>query len=140
MNANSVSSNVFLMRKDVDNWIAGADYDLGSGEQMLQAGRYLYTIFMCHLCIEKLLKAKFAESVGGEPPRTHDLKYLLSLTELQPQGDHMEFIAELSNLSVTTRYPEDFKTALSEYSGERAKSIYEKTEEVAEWIKKSLKP
>lgn len=102
MNAYLVSSNVFFMRKDVDNWIAGADYDLGSAEQMQQAGRYLYTIFMCHLCIEKLLKAKLAESIEGEPPRTHDLKYLLSLTELQPQGDH---IVHRGTLEPERHYP-----------------------------------
>ena len=140
LNALDVSSNVFIMKKEVNNWIAGADYDLGTAEHLLKGGRYLYAVFMCHLCVEKLLKAKIAESSEGMPPRTHDLKHLLSLTELRPTEERLEFISQLSNLSVATRYPEDFKTMLTEYSEPKAISIYEKTEQVSEWIKKSLKP
>ncbi len=139
MNASSVSSNVFFMRSEVKNWLASADYDLGAAKHMLEGGRYLYTIFMCHLCIEKLLKAKVAESRQELPPRTHDLKHLLSLTTLEPTNEHERFIAVLSNLSVTTRYPDSFELALSEFSEERAKTVYKTTEEVAEWMKKSIK-
>ncbi len=34
-------------------WIIQAEYDLGTAEDMFKAGRYIYTIFMCHLAVEK---------------------------------------------------------------------------------------
>jgi len=37
LNALDVSSNVFIMKKEVNNWIAGADYDLGTAEHLLKA-------------------------------------------------------------------------------------------------------
>ena len=49
------------IKKEVKNWIDSAIYDLETAEHMFNAGRYIYTIFMCHLAIEKLLKAKIEE-------------------------------------------------------------------------------
>ncbi|MCX7608232.1 MAG: HEPN domain-containing protein [Anaerolineales bacterium] len=39
------------IRKDTQNWIALAKYDLETARHMLATGRYLYVIFMCHLAL-----------------------------------------------------------------------------------------
>jgi HEPN domain-containing protein len=46
-----------MMRKDTRNWIALAEYDLETAVHMLETGRFLYVIFICHLALEKVLKA-----------------------------------------------------------------------------------
>ena len=61
------------MNKELKNWLAMADYDLITAEQMLKTGRYVYVIFMCHLAIEKNLKAIVSTEIGKIPPKTHDL-------------------------------------------------------------------
>ncbi len=50
------------MRQDTQNWIALSDYDLETARHMLATGRYLYVIFMCHLALEKMLKAHVTET------------------------------------------------------------------------------
>ena len=45
------------MRKTTANWLASADYDLETADAMLKSRRYLYVVFMCHLALEKTLKA-----------------------------------------------------------------------------------
>lgn len=50
------------LRADTENWIAMSDYDIGTAEHMLSSGRYLYVIFMCHLALEKMLKAHVTEA------------------------------------------------------------------------------
>lgn len=57
------------MRKEVKNWLDSAQYDLGTAEHMFNTGRYIYTIFMSHLALEKVLKAKVQERTGKTPPR-----------------------------------------------------------------------
>ena len=37
-------------------WFNQAGYDLRTADAMLSTGRYIYTVFMCHLSIEKALK------------------------------------------------------------------------------------
>jgi len=42
--------------RTTDEWIKQSDYDLDTAEFMLEGGRYFYSVFMCHLAIEKMLK------------------------------------------------------------------------------------
>lgn len=64
------------MREEVKNWLDSARYDLETAEYMFNTGRYIYTVFMCHLALEKVLKAKVQEITGKTPLKTHDLEYM----------------------------------------------------------------
>jgi len=105
---------------------------------MFKAGRYIYTVFMCHLSLEKMLKAKVEENKDKTPPKTHDLVYLVSLAGLSPDKDTEKFIVEISNLSIVTRYPKDFSRMLKDFSQERVELILLKTKEAFQWIKQSI--
>ncbi len=48
------------------------------------------------------------------------------------------FLAEISNLSIVTRYPGDFQRMLKDFSKERTKFILTRTKEIFQWIKKSI--
>jgi HEPN domain-containing protein len=126
------------MKKEVKNWLDSAQYDLETAEHMFNTGRYIYTIFMCHLALEKVLKAKVKEISGKTPPKIHDLEYLSELGGVSHDKKTETFLAELSNLSVITRYPKDFQRMLNDFSKERVKVILTKTKEVFQWIKKSI--
>lgn len=45
-------------------WLKQADYDLETAKYMFEGGRCFYTVFMCHLAIEKALKGLFAVKKG----------------------------------------------------------------------------
>jgi len=127
------------MKREVKNWLESAQYDLDTAEQMLNTGRYIYTIFMCHLAIEKILKAKVGEITGKIPPKTHNLRYLIKLSGLEPSEEMFIFLSELSDVSIPTRYPEDFSNLRKSYDKEAAKTYLKKAKEAFKWIKKSLK-
>ena len=126
------------MKKEIRNWLDSALYDLETAEHMFNAGRYIYTIFMCHLALEKVLKAKVEEISNKTPPKTHDLEYLIELTKLSPDENKEKFLVEISNLSVVTRYPRDFQSMFRDFSRERVESILTKTKETFQWIEKSI--
>ncbi|MFC1712235.1 HEPN domain-containing protein [Candidatus Poribacteria bacterium] len=126
------------MNKEVQNWLDSARYDLETAEHLFQADRYIYTVFMCHLALEKALKVKVEEVTGKEPPKTHDLTYLMNLSGLSLDKNTMRFISRLSNLSVVTRYPRDFQAMLNDFSGERAEAALSKTIEVFQWIENTI--
>lgn len=93
------------MRIETQEWIDQAEYDLDSAKLMYQGGRYIYTLFMCHLAIEKGLKAYVVENSGETPPKTHDLIILMKrgnppLSELQ-----QESVSSFAIMGVATRYP-----------------------------------
>lgn len=127
------------MRKDAENFISSAEYDLHTAVHMLNTCRYIYVIFMCHLSIEKMLKALAAEVTDKTPPKTHNLIYLTKLAGIHFNDEHFEFIAKLNNASVVTRYPEDFEKLIEAYPENISADYLKNTMEIVEWLKQNEK-
>jgi HEPN domain-containing protein len=124
------------MRKDTANWIALTDYDLETASHMLATGRYLYVVFLCHLALEKILKAHVAEVTQELPIKTHDLIYLVKKSELKLSQPHLDFVGKINTASIPTRYPDDLQRSLKEYSEKVAKEYLKETQELVKWLKK----
>ena len=128
--------NVFIMRSDTRNWIALAEYDLETARHMLKTGRNLYVIFLCHLALEKMLKALVTEITQTVPFKTHDLILLLKKGGLELPQDYLEFIGKINSASIPTRYPEDLERALKVYPKSVARDYLKQTTEIVQWLKK----
>jgi HEPN domain-containing protein len=123
------------MRPETKNWLASAEYDFETAKHMLSSQRYIYVVFLCHLAVEKMLKAIASEVHSKSPPRTHDLIFLNRYAEVIFEPGHYEIVSKLNNASVPTRYPSDMKNILSEYTEEVANTYLKQTEEVIKWLK-----
>ena len=60
-----------------EEWLKQSSYDFETAEAMFKTGRYIYTVFMCHLTVEKSLKALYAKMFKKDSSKTHDLIYLV---------------------------------------------------------------
>ena len=127
------------MREETKNWLDMVDYDLTTAKQMLKAGRYVYVIFMCHLAIEKALKAIICEETNKVPPKTHDLIYLVDLGKAKISGDLLDFVGIINNAGIVTRYPEDLSKLISSYPKEITKKYLSRTLEVIKCIKQDIR-
>ena len=124
------------MRKETKIFIKSAEYDLHTAEFMLKSGRYIYVIFLCHLSLEKMLKATTTEITQKISTKSHNLIYLLKLGNIQLPSELFNFIAKINNASIVTRYPEDFSKILESYLKNVAKEYLSKTKEIHECLKK----
>jgi HEPN domain-containing protein len=125
------------MRKDTENFLFSSGYDLTTAKHMFETGRHVYVIFMCHMAIEKLMKAIVAEVTDKVPPKTHNLIYLIKLANLNVPQDIFDFIAKINNASVVTRYPEDFKRLIEDYPEDIAKEYLKNTKKALQWLKQN---
>jgi len=123
------------MAQNPDEWLRQADYDIDNAEFMFKNGRYIYTIFMCHLSIEKALKGLYIQKTGKLPPKTHNLLYLAERINIQLPDNLYDSIFTLNKLSVPTRYPDDLQRMLKDYNEERTRDIIERGKEVLQWVK-----
>ena len=122
--------------KDITReWLEDADYDIKSADAMLKAGRYFYVVFMCHLAVEKMLKAVWMEEKDEVPPKVHDLVYLMINTGLVLPGELKKFVMDLSDKSVVTRYIDGRKRIAAELDAENSGAILKKVRELREWLK-----
>jgi HEPN domain-containing protein len=89
-----------------------SEYDLETARHMLATGQYLYVVFMCHLALEKMLKAHVTEVTQSIPAKSHDLIYLIKKSGLGLPQAYLEFIGKINNASIPTRYPDDLECML----------------------------
>jgi len=124
--------------KDEKEWLKQAEYDFDTAQTNLDARRYIFAIFMCHLSLEKALKAFYFLKLKKEPPRTHDLTYLIHVTNLEMPDDMFNFVDGLSTLSVPTRYPDDLDRILKKFDDRKTSETLDNGKEVLKWIKTRL--
>lgn len=124
------------MRKDSESFKTSAEYDLQTAQSMLNSERYIYVVFMCHLSIEKILKAIVAEVTRKTPPKTHNLIYLIKLAAINLPQELFDFVTKINNASIVTRYPEDFQKLLKAYPKDVTEEYLAKTKEVIKCLKK----
>lgn len=123
------------MKNVTENWIVTANYDLKTAEAMFKSKRYIYVVFMCHLSIEKMLKAIISTEIKGLPPKSHSLLYLAGKASIQFPDDLRGFIEQLDNVSIITRYPEDLKKISKEFNRNKAKGVFDLTRRTLKWLR-----
>ena len=92
-------------------------------------------VFLCHLALEKVLKAHMTEVTQTQPVKTHDLIYLVKKSGLEMSQAYLEFIGKINTASIPTRYPEDLQVAVKDYPESIAKSYLRQTQEILRWLK-----
>lgn len=123
------------MQSAINNWISSTDYDLKTAANLFKSRRYIYVVFLCHLSIEKTLKAVVCKRHDTMPPHTHNLNRLIELAGISVEEKHQEFINKISLQSVPTRYPEDFQKLSRQFTRKVAEEHLMQTREVIKWLK-----
>jgi len=122
------------MAKPTEEWLTQANYDMDTADYMFRGGRYMYAVFMCHLSLEKALKGRYAEILGKEPPKTHNLLYLLEKMKLKLPEALCDFISTLNRVSIPTRYPDDLQRILKDYDKKKTKEVLDQSKQVLQWL------
>jgi HEPN domain-containing protein len=93
---------------------------------------------MCHLTLEKMLKAHGAELKNTLPPKTHDLVHLLKCAELTLPETHLGLVGRINGASIPTRYPDDIRSSIRSFDLRVARGYLDRTREVVDWLKHHL--
>jgi len=127
------------MNKSIINWLKSSQYDLKTADHMLKTGRYIYVLFMCHLSVEKLLKALYEMTLKKVAPKTHNLVFLLKTSEIELPEKYLEILESLNDLSIVTRYPEDVDAMVKAFKKKKVEGYLKKTKELIKWLKRNKK-
>jgi len=124
----------------INYWCKLSNDDLKVAEDLLQLKHFLYTAFMCHQSIEKIMKAYYVKLNDDSPPYTHELLLLSSRGGLYSDfsEDQKKFIHQLSPLNIRTRYPEYKDKIYKQLTQPVCKKIFEQTKVLHQWISGKL--
>ncbi|OAT84848.1 HEPN domain-containing protein [Desulfotomaculum copahuensis] len=126
------------MNPQAKEWLDQSEYDLDTAKSLYRTRRYIYAIFMCHLAIEKALKALVVEQTDKAPPKTHNLINLIKLGNAVLTDEQTKFVSRLSLAGVVTRYPGELKQAIDEYPRHVTREYLNRTKEVVKCLKHQI--
>nr|WP_276321752.1 HEPN domain-containing protein [Saccharolobus shibatae] len=109
---------------------------------LIEGGKYFASAFYSQQAVEKALKA-FILFIGKDPGKTHSLTELLSIIENEgfeiPQKIK-EDIMVISPHFIISRYPDAANgIPAKQYNKTISIDIYNRSKEVIEWLKESLR-
>ena len=121
-------------------WVEMAEYDLDTAIAMLNTKRYLYVGFMCHLVIEKMLKAYWSKIFEEPPLKIHSLSRLAEKTALEEEmtEEQLELVDTLEPLNIEARYPSYKERLMKSLNEEKCEEILKQTKDLQVWIKSKL--
>lgn len=120
----------------VKYWLDIVAEDLDLGEFLFKSGRWLYSAFMCHQVVEKMLKAYWTATRDDVPPYIHEHKRLAELCGLYGQMDDRKrsFLNEIRLMNIEARYPDYKRTVAASLNEDRTRHIVEQTKQMQQWI------
>lgn len=130
------------MNRDTEmirHWIHLAEYDMKTAESLLRSRRYPYALFLCHLAVEKVLKAHVVRFTKKAAPYTHNLVHLADSTHLEFSEDQKLLIADLVDFNMEARYPDWKRSFYKRATSAYATRYVAETKRLFVWLKKSLK-
>lgn len=83
-----------------------------------------------------MIKAIISTEVKGLPPKSHGLLYLSQKASLQFPEELQEFIEQLDNVSIVTRYPEDLRKISVEFNKNKAADVFTNTRRTLRWLRR----
>jgi len=128
--------------KPAEEWFLQAEYDIETAQAMFNSARYIYTVFMIHLSIEKAIKGIYAQTLEENPPKTHHLLYLIERIQSKIIFEIPENIfapiREIDKVSIPVRYPENLRELTKDYQRETTLEILTAAKEVLTWLNSKL--
>lgn len=122
------------VKEQTRKWVSHAEEDFEAAQAMLTSRQYRWVVFLCHIAIEKMLKACIVEFADRYPPHIHILTRLAEIANIGLPEHVKEFVEEMSDRSTPTRYPEEDVV----YTEAGALAAVGKTREVLRWLKQRL--
>lgn len=127
------------IQEQVAYWIELAEQDLPVAESLLNNGHYMWCLYIGHLVLEKILKAKFVKDNESTPPKVHDLLKLAKSTKLNLTTEDEEFFNRVTDFNIEARYT-DYKSKFFKFcTKEFTETNFSKIKDTFEWIKKEIK-
>lgn len=123
----------------VKHWLSSAREELRASRTLFGGGHWRHVIFLCHLSVEKSIKAAVQKRTGRVPPKTHDLVLLLRQAEVEPPEELRAFIGQLSGLSIPTRYPDVLRVTAGGFDRKFAAHCLRMASRVHRWFEQAVR-
>ena len=106
---------------------------------MFVNNEYMWSLFVGHLCIEKLLKACYVQEIDTIVPRIHDLYKLAVKCNLEMSEKQMDALLYVTLFNIEARYEEYKREFHKKCTKEFTELNIKKIEELRKWLLAKIK-
>lgn len=103
-----MESNEINIDKIVTHWISSSESDYNTMINLFNSGDFHWSLFIGHLVIEKILKAKIVKTTKQHAPFTHDLRRLAIISDLEVDQEKIKWLDTITTFNLNARY-DDYK-------------------------------
>jgi len=125
--------------QQISYWLKSAKHDLATAESLFKSKHYDWCLFVAHLVLEKTLKAFYVRDLGEFPPKTHKLELIVEKTKLHLTPEDLDFLKEISEFNLTTRYPDYKFNFFKLCTAQFARKYFNKIKGFYSWLLKEIK-
>ncbi|MEW5693368.1 MAG: HEPN domain-containing protein [Candidatus Hydrogenedentota bacterium] len=125
--------------EQVKYWLSCAEQDLAVAEHLFTHGYYIWSLFIGHLVIEKMLKAFYVKDNFKIPPKIHNLLILAESTRINLTSEQKKLLFEINGFNIETRYPEEKMTFYKICDQKFANEYFTKIKELYLCLKEQMK-
>jgi len=127
-----------MSEKHIKYWMKEAEKDLPVADSMYEKGYYNWALFIGHLVLEKILKAKYTQEHKKLAPRIHDLVKIVKSTSLELTEEQLIFLSEVTDFNLEGRYPDENKHFTETCTKEFAEMYLTRIKELYQWLKRQI--
>lgn len=120
-------------------WIDSSDDNYKSMSNLFNAGEYMWSLFIGHLVIEKLLKAYYIKVVESSVPKTHDLLKLAIRAKLEISEKQKDSLQYITLFNIETRYEEYKRDFYKKFTKQFTAKNIKKIKEIRAWLKEKIR-
>ena len=115
-------------------WLKSSKEDYKIAEDLIDMKHYQWALFLCHIAIEKVLKASYIKINDQYPPPIHKLVKLATDCKIELSEEQVDDLREMTSFNIEARYP-DYKNEFYKKCDQQFTSFYiEKISELRLWL------
>jgi HEPN domain-containing protein len=119
-------------------WQISSINDFTLAQELYNSGRYAYSLFFCHLTLEKLLKSYIVLHEDKTPPFDHNLVRLAEMAEFILDKETIFTLTDITTFNIKGRY-DDYKNEFyHKATKDYAEEYIHKTQNLIIWFKENF--
>jgi HEPN domain-containing protein len=124
------------VNKIVTHWLESAEKDFVTMNHLFDSKDYSWSLFIGHIVLEKVLKARVVEKLKKHAPFTHDLTKLSILTGLDFSEEQLDWLDTITTFNLNARYDSYKQAFYKKCTPDFSEFWISKVKELYSWIKR----
>lgn len=122
----------------INYWLDAAEVDFKAMNNLFNSKDYVWSLFLGHLVIEKIIKAFAVKNDVRIIPKIHDLAKLSKRAKLYIDEEMLDTFDIITSFNIEARYPDYKKEFYKKCTKEFTFNYIKKIKEIRLWLLKQI--